>query len=341
MTVEFMGTLDNNVRSVQGNAMDVLSGHTVAGLAPFTAGSAEETLAGDPSSVALATLGVAVKVGRVRPNLVDQLQDATVLLLNVGGTAAEVARINSALGMFNTMQSLSLTTAAAEAPASASGYNESQYPLSTFYQTVVKNSVSGLSMQANPDEMYDTVLRQRVVAFKKAVKVTSGAMLMYTVHVFCEAISQIRDLAPVAWREFIRKVMLVETTEGFIFGQEFVDCCLRKLDENAYPTIIDLIKAGEHNRIYDDLRHTVKPSFDPKKGDDPKKPVIDPRDRIKFGPVSVPVGGEGAGIINDFATKKPKMCNRFHGNPRTACTAGVPQDAKFKSSDWGKCAYKH
>ena len=40
MTVEFMGTLDNNVRSVQGNAMDVLSGHTVAGLVPFTAGSA-------------------------------------------------------------------------------------------------------------------------------------------------------------------------------------------------------------------------------------------------------------------------------------------------------------
>ena len=176
MTVEFMGTLDNNVRTVQGKAMDVLAGYTVAGLAPFTAGSAEEAMAADPTSVALGTLGVAVKVGRVRPNLVDQLQDATVLLLNAGGTAAEVARINSALGMFNTMQSLSLTTAAAETPATASGYSESQYPLSTFYQTVVKNAVSGLSMQANPDEMYDTVLRQRVVAFKKTVKVKSKSV---------------------------------------------------------------------------------------------------------------------------------------------------------------------
>ena len=340
MTAGFTATLDGNVRTVQGPAMDVLAGHTAAGETPFTAGSADEILAAAPGTVALATLGAAVSVARARPNLVNTLYDAVAALLGAGGTAAEVARITSTLSQLQFAQQAAITANAAELPATATSFNEKRYPLSTFFQTVVKNVVSGISLQADPDEMYDTVARQRVVAFKRAAKVTSGSMLMYSVHVFCEAITQIKNLAPVAWREFIRRVMLCEVSEGFIFAQEFVDCCLRRLDEQTYPSIVDLMRAGEHNRILDELRHTVKPTFVPK-DDKPKPGTTDPRERIKFGPVTVPVGGEGAGIINDFATKKPKMCNRFHGNPRTACTAGVPQEAKFPTSSWGKCAYKH
>ena len=59
-----------------------------------------------------------------------------------------------------------------------------------------------------------------------------------------------------------------------------------------------------------------------------------PNGVVKFGPVTKPVGGEGAGWIK-------KRCNRFHCNPKTPCTAGIPPNEGFPADLVGLCAYIH
>ena len=318
--------------------MDVLTNYTVATPGAFTAGTPEETLEGNPAGVAMATLGVAVVVGRARPALVDRLYDAVSLLLNAGGTNAEIARITAAMGQLASMQTQNAAKLTQAIAPTAARHLQQTYPWATLFQACVKNVEKGMDIKPEAGEMFDAVSGKRYVPFPGSMKVSSGAKLMHSLDVFCDALISLKNLAPSVWREFKRRVVQTESTDGFIFAQEFVDATLRKLDEKAYTDIHALMRAGEHNRILDEIKHNVKPSFDPKG----RKPWDkDPRPRIQFGKVDVPVGGKGAGIINDFATKQPKMCNRFHGKPQTACTAGVPDNGNYPKDQVGLCAYAH
>ena len=165
---------------------------------------------------------------------------------------------------------------------------------------------------------------------------------MYALVVFCSTITQLKDLAPCVWQEFLRRVMFVETANGFLLAQEFVDAVLRKLDEKTYPSITDFMRAGEHNRIIDELRHLVINPIKPNAVVPPGTvPTGDPRPRIKFGEVIRPLGGRGAGIITNFKTKVPTKCNRFHASPQGNCTAGVPSGAGYPADQVGLCAYQH
>lgn len=102
----------------------------------------------------------------------------------------------------------------------------------------------------------------------------------------------------------------------------FFDAVLRKIDEGVFTNIVALFKSGEQNRILTNLG-SVWDAASKEKGKDIKKKdgKKDPRERIKFGPVTTPLGGPGTGIITDYATKQPKLCNRYHATLRQPCTA--------------------
>ena len=99
---------------------------------------------------------------------------------------------------------------------------------------------------------------------------------------------------------------------GYLLTQQFVGEVLRKLDQGAYPNIVDLMKAGEHNRIIDDLRPPLKAIVEPKltgKGN---------RTRLTPGPVTKQ--GEFASCIKD-KDGKPLNCHQFKAG--LPCTFGV------------------
>jgi len=213
--------------------------------------------------------------------------------------------------------------------------------MATLFQVVVKATEQGIEVEPDTTEMYDSALGKRYVPFAKATKCSSGSKLMYALIVFCSTMTQLKKLAPCVWQEFLRKVMFVEVANGYLMGQEFVDAVLRKLDELIYPSITDFLRSGEHNRILDELRHMVITPIKPggPGPSDIKNP--DPRPRIKFGEVTTPLGGRGAGIITNFKTKVPTKCNRFHASPQGNCTAGVPSGAGYPADQVGLCAYQH
>ena len=116
-------------------------------------------------------------------------------------------------------------------------------------------------------------------------------------------------------------------------AHEYLDAIFRRLDEGHYLCPDDLMRHGDHNRILMDLQaltHPVKEKTAP-------VAAKDPRTRITFGPVTIPLGGPGAGVISDFHTKQPKLCNRYHAKPRLACSAGLPVGHQFA----GQCAFTH
>ena len=136
-----------------------------------------------------------------------------------------------------------------------------------------------------------------------------------------------------------KEVTRVAATRGAREAHEFLDAVLRKIDEGVFPNIVALFKSGEQNRILTDLGSVWDTTTDEKIKEVKKDGKKDPRERIKFGPVTTPLGGPGAGIITDFATKQPKLCNRYHATPRQACTAGLP--VGHSSGFAGQCAFKH
>ena len=260
----FTNTLPIEVRAVDSSFLDVLTNYAVATPGAFAAGSPELAMETNPAGVVLATLGVAVTVARVRPALVDQLYDAVTLLLNAGGTASEVARVTGAMTQLAAMQSQNAAKLTQAVAPTAARHLQQNYPLATLFQTCVKGVEKGLDLKPESGEMFDTTSGKRYVPFPGATKTTSGAKLMHSLDVFCDTIISLKNQAPFVWREFKRRVMLCESTEGFIFAQEFVDAILRKLDEKVYTDILALMRAGEHNRILDEIKHHVKNTFDPK-----------------------------------------------------------------------------
>ena len=333
-------TLPKEARLVADTFIDSLTNYTTA--APAALPTAEAAIAADFTTIVAGNLGTAVKLARARPGLTNDIQDSVMELLNGTPTAGEVTRINAAISQINHVQSISEIAKATPTDKSASQHLEATYPMATLFQVVVKATEQGIEVRPDTTEMYDSALGKRYVPFARATKCSSGSKLMYALIVFCSTMTQLKKLAPCVWQEFLRKVMFVEVANGYLMGQEFVDAVLRKLDELIYPSITDFLRSGEHNRILDELRHMVITPIKPGgPGPSDIKREVDPRPRIKFGEVTRPLGGRGAGIITNFKTKVATKCNRFHASPQGNCTAGVPAGAGYPADQVGLCAYQH
>ena len=171
------------------------------------------------------------------------------------------------------------------------------------------------------------------VPFDKATKATSVGNLLQALYLFTSVMIQVQGHAHCVYYRLVKDVTRVCNCYGFKLAHEYLDAILRRLDEGQYFSPDDLMRHGDHNRILMDLQAIVLPV---------KTPVVavtrpDPRPRISFGPVTIPLGGPGAGVINDFHTKQPKLCNRYHAKPRLACSAGLPVGHQFA----GQCAFTH
>ena len=58
-----------------------------------------------------------------------------------------------------------------------------------------------------------------------------------------------------------------------------------------------------------------------------------------FGDVTVLIGGPGAVIIMERATKLPRLYSRFHATPKQACTAGILPGKPCGKVGW--CMFAH
>ena len=137
--------------------------------------------------------------------------------------------------------------------------------------------------------------------------------------------------------DFARDVVRVVDDKGARFGQEYVDQLLRFLDEKRFSSMVALYATGEPTRTFTEMviRNTPVGVKRPGLGDGLKPGELGgPNGTVNFGPVTKPVGGEGAGWIK-------KRCNRYHATPQGACTAGIPPNAGFPADSVGLCAYIH
>lgn len=199
------------------------------------------------------------------------------------------------------------------------------------FQHIVKNVTKGTEVVEDAREMFDATSGKKYIPFASATKATSVVGIMYSLHLFITTILAITAEAPKVYYEFMRDVSMVVETDGYLFGQKYVDCILRYLDEGRYPSMVAIYRAGECPRIHSELKRAGGAGGG---GDDGKKKLGGPKGTINFGPVTTPIAGEGSGIIK-------VKCNRFHGTPQTACTAGIPPNSGFPAGKVGLCAYQH
>ena len=218
-------------------------------------------------------------------------------------------------------------------------FQQTNYPLATLFQLVVKTVEKGVDASNVSQEFLDTVTGKKYVPFAKATKITSVGNFMYAVHIFVISAQSIKKEAPSVYFQFAREMKRANDSGGFAFGQKYCDAILRGLDEGIFENLVQFFKSGEHNRIYTEMwseHDTTVPK------DLRSKDKNDPRQKIIFGPVTTPLGGKGAGVITNFKTGERTKCSRFHATPQGKCTAGIPAgDPRFTPDQVGLCAYTH
>ena len=127
--------------------------------------------------------------------------------------------------------------------------------------SVSKKALQGQELGEDTDAktMFDPTVGKTLVPFEKVQGFETPAHLFRAFAMFKEAVTVLYALAPSAWSGFEAQVYKTEASCGFALTQQYVGEVLRRLDLKEYPNIGALMKAGEHNRILDDLR----PSFGP------------------------------------------------------------------------------
>jgi len=118
---------------------------------------------------------------------------------------------------------------------------------------------------------------------------------------------------------------------------------LRKIDDQTCANMVSLFASGENNRLLGEiLAQNVANRPRPAQQLTPvvtHTGQVDPRVKFTFGAVTQPMGGQGAGLIDNHKTGVKVKCNRFHAVPQMKCTAGVPTG--HASGMAGLCAYTH
>ena len=328
-------TLPPEVRQLDGVHLDRIIQFTPAAGAPLVQTVEEQALIAHLTANTLpyAEVGETIELcTRFPGNIVDVRRNMGRLLgaanqaqtAQIGVTLAEIRAISTSAPV------ATLTTTAE--------YKVQNYPKATLLQVIIKSVEKGEEFQEVTAEVLDPVTGKKYLPFPKAVKASSVVNLMYALLVFTTTLTQLTGEAPLVYFRLTKEVTRVAATRGAREAHEFLDAVLRKIDEGVFGNVVDLFKCGEQNRILSDLS-TVWDTIPGDKAKDKAKDKIDPRARIKFGPVTVPLGGPGAGIITDYTTNEPKLCNRYHATPRQPCTAGIP--VGHPSGFAGQCAFKH
>jgi hypothetical protein len=336
-SVSFRSTLPSEIRSADGVHLDHLTSYA-SGVGGTNVLSTEESnISNDLTTIALGNIGDVLTLAEKRPALMPQLRQGVSRLLNAGPNAAQSNIISSALTQLNSLETSGLKDIHAGSIASTTVFKVSNYPMATLLQNIVKAVEKGNDATAEVQhEMLDVATGKKVIPFEKSTKVTSDVNFMYSIHVFVTSITAIKKEAPKVYYTFSKEMKRACSVGGYLFAQQYADAILRSLDEGLFKDPVSLFLMGEHNRIYDEIwsqRSTTKSIR------------LNPNDsfqRIKFGPVTTPVGGKGAGVVLDPKTKQKIKCNRFHATPQQPCTAGIPKDDPRYGADMvGLCAYAH
>ena len=329
-------SLPSEARQLDGVHFDRIINFTPAAAAVLvpTAGEAALVVHLTANTLPYADVGDVIELcTRFPGNIVNSRRNLARLL--GAANQAQTAQIGVALTEIRAMA----TVAPTNTITTTSGYLAINYPKATLFQLIVMNVEKGEEFQEVTAEMLDPVTGKKYLPFPKTRKASSVVNLMYALQVFTITLTSLTGEAPLVYFRLTKEVTRVAATRGAREAHEFLDAVLRKIDEGIFPNIVALFKSGEQNRILTDLGSAWDTTTDEKIKEVKKDGKKDPRERIKFGPVTTPLGGPGAGIITDFATKQPKLCNRYHATPRQACTAGLP--VGHSSGFAGQCAFKH
>jgi hypothetical protein len=330
----FRNTLPLEVRNLDGAHIDNLVGGTnvVAPVVNLTA--AEQAIFDDIGTITQANLGTARSVADKRPAKRNEIIDQLNSLLNGPPAAATVTNVNSAI---EAIRALDVADNARGGVTSTTEYKQVNFPLATLFQSIVKAVERGTEVIPDQREMLDPTNGKKYIPFEKATKASCDANLVYSVHIFITTVTALKKEAPQVYHTFANEVRRVCVATNFSVAHEYADAILRGVDGGVFANIKVLFAAGEHNRIYEEVREHSKVK---RKPDDQPRPG-DPRPRIKFGPVATPVGGPGAGVITDYSTGRKKKCTRFHASPQQPCSAGLPDGDPRWAGKVGWCAFEH
>ena len=325
-------TLPHQARSADGPHFDALLGYSTPSTVEVPLTAEEQAVVDDLATLVENNLHLSVSICEKRPALRKQIE-ARLDVLTTGAGGPLCNRISQFTQRIVNNTKDEKAKKDELKPVTGSHYKATNYPLSTLFQTIVKSAAKGVEMPDEGKEFFDASTGKTYVPFAKMIKIDSGPLFVHCVHTFVTTVVVLKSEAPRVYYDFTRDVVRVVEDKGARFGQEYVDQLLRFLDEKRFSSMVALYATGEPMRTFTEM--TMRSSL--KRGaDDALKPgqLGGPNGTVNFGPVTTPIGGAGAGWIK-------KRCNRFHNNPKTACTAGIPPNAGFPADIVGLCAYQH
>ena len=349
-TNAFRNSIPLEAQTTAGLAIQALT-HTETTTAPFATGSPEETLMAAPDTLAFGTIGVMVSILEKFPDQSAVFRPKLLGLMATNGISQGNTNLIK-MGL-DEMARLSEKRAKGDVttPTTTAEFVSTQTPRVALFQTICKSVERGSVAIPMGTEMLDVATGKKMIPFEKATKVTSGGNLMYALHVFVITIMGLLKESFKVYDGFFRDCNLVCESRGYLYCQEYASKILEVLDMKLFPNMPALYRHGDHNRVaslmagthnnvggqglqYDQDYNKDFHNKDFKNGDLRKK--------IDFGPVTKPMGGEGAGVITNWKTKAKSKCNKYHATPRQSCTAGIPAgDTRFKADQIGLCAYEH
>ena len=333
----FRTTLSLETSNTDGMHLDNLINFSQASATPEVLTTEEQNIVDDLTTITLANIGVAVSVAEKRPGKVKEIRQKIRQLNSGTPTAAQIQLVSANLIELAHVEAQATKDTKDGAVTTTTAYQQLNYPLATLFQNIVKSVQKGSDTGQAAHEMLDPQTGKKYVPFEKATKVTSDVNLMHASHIFVTTVQLVKKEAPSVYYQFSREIKRACEHGGFLFAQKYADAMLKVLDEGVYGNPIVFFQSGEHVRIYTELwsQRAIVP------GNTGKLRPDGGQEYIKFGPVTKPMGGEGAGVIKDKNGAKIK-CNRFHASPQKACTAGIPAgDPRFTTSQVGLCAYCH
>jgi len=321
---------------LDGTHLDHLIGYTPAVAAVLTLSGAEDLLvtAMADDSAGVGSFGSMANLAVRFPQHIDEIRRTVNRLLTVC-TAPQSAQAGIVLGELSRLEGV--TSTASKIITTPAEFKIVNYPQATLFQTIIKNVEKGDSAVDDSRELFDPSTGKKYIPFSKSTKASSDVNLMLGLQIFVITLAGLKKQSPQVYFRLTKEIARVITSHGYKAAHEHLDGILRKLDEGVFPNVVMLFRSGEHNRILQDQDAARgKPEV---KARDSKDKEKDPRQRVKFGEVTKPLGGPGAGIINDYKTQAPKLCTRFHAVPQQECSAGVPVGHPSNKAGW--CAFKH
>ena len=323
--------LPEPVRSLEATHIDRIVGYNAPGVGAVGVTTEEQEVIDDFTKLDMSNLPLAASIARKRPALVQNVRDQlNEMLATCSGP--NVPRVSAFLDQIRETGKEARELSSKKASTGVE-YKQNTYPRATLFQGIVRSLVKGMEVVPDATEMFDPATGKKYVPFEKTTKVDSPENLMYATHLYVSSMEMIKKEAPKVHFDFMRDVTRASAKKGCKFAQAYVDTILRYLDEKRYPSMVAIYKAGEPTRIYLELEASGE--FVAKGSSGGGGASKTGRQYIKkFGPVTTPIGGKGAGII-------ARKCNNFHADPQKPCTAGVPCDEGFPADVCGLCAYEH